>query len=237
MQLLANGRDQVAESYMEGSLTLHRLVDGTYQFGTGKTASVVSSVEQVSKFHEQVQTKVKQWLDGGGYERGIQAKKNLDLAESSKAMPGSIEALADSLGGQDLLGKIYAVLQSASKGNLTQPGPAIPANVLRPDRSVKVVIPDDDEIPVDDDLSDVLPDLSMEHEEPLGRINAQLDPPTPAPQAPEVMASLNALAEGMGAIMDRLEKLESKPKAAAKPRPNRSKHSAAKKAKAQAPPE
>lgn len=241
MQLLANGRDQVAESYMEGSVALHRLVDGTFQFGTGKTASVVSSVGQVARFNGDVQTKVQRWLDDGGYERGIQAKQNLDLAESSKAMPGSIEALAASIGGQDLLGKIYAVLQSAAKGNRAQPEPALPANVLRPDKSVKVVIPDDDEDPVDDDLSDVPPDLSAAYNgNTSGTFTKPQERVGPAPQAsPEILASLNALAEGMHAMMTRMDKIEAdrKPKAASRPRPNRSKHSAAKKAKAQAPPE
>lgn len=214
MQLLANGRDQVAESYSNGSIVLHRLVDGTYQFGTGKTAYVVKSVKEVLKFDESIQTKVNQWLESGGYAKAIQAKKNLDLAESSKAMPGSVEALALEAGGQDLLGSLYALLKAHREGKpVTAGSHGIPPGALVPDRSVKRVydVPDEPEYNIDD-ISEFMPRTLDESEvEPLPMSQKGLSQPTEPVSAPypaDILASLGALAEGMSALMEWKNKME-----------------------------
>lgn len=231
MQLLANGRDHVAETYGEGNYQLHRLVDGTYQFGTGAHASVIQTVEQVAMFNESIQSKVEQWLASGGYERAIEAKRTLDLADSAKAMPGSLEAAILAKGGSTLLGQIHALV--AGTKYAPEATPPVPEDVLRPDPKAKVILADEEE-----DRED-LPSTGIGYEqggpwdpavtatqmaetwadEAASKEAARMDVPPPPPDQfqQDVLASMSAISEAVGGIIQRLQALESKP--AAKPAP------------------
>lgn len=233
MQLLANGRDQVAQSYAEGPLTLHRLVDGTFQFGVGKDASVVSTIEQVKRFDEGVQAQVDRWLKSGGYERGMEAKRTLDLADSSQAMPGSLEAAIMAKGGAALLGQIHALITGSK--NQSVPPSAVPPDVLRPDPKVPVVLADEEDEDASYDLmtGDLVCTAKPEGEHGDAPTAQAPQPISPAPAnqlQQDILASLAAMSEAIGHVVQRMEKIEQRPTTAPKKRvrPSRAKKPATK---------
>jgi hypothetical protein len=104
-------------SYAEGDRLLHELVNGSFQFGAGSDADIVTDLEQVSMFPDKVQARVQAWLERDGVSQARKDKNQVLLQEQAqKSGPGVLDAMAEKLGPEmkaQLMGLIGDFLKSA----------------------------------------------------------------------------------------------------------------------------
>ena len=99
-------------SYAEGDRLLHELVNGSFQFGAGSDADIVTDLEQVSMFPAAVQAKVQTWLERDGVSQAKKDKNAVILAEqATKSGPGVLDAMVEQLG-PEVKGEVVALLKS-----------------------------------------------------------------------------------------------------------------------------
>lgn len=98
MQLLADGRDKVIASYAYSNRQtnedhhLFELASGAFQWGSGREAKIVQSVEEVKMFHPTLVARVAQWLARNGPRLAYQDKVSADIQEQAHAQMGSVDA-------------------------------------------------------------------------------------------------------------------------------------------------
>lgn len=92
-------KDYIRVTYAEGDRLLHELVNGSFQYGSGVEAQIVTDMDEVSMYPDAVQRRVKGWLDRNGVAEAKKDKNAILLAEQAeKAGQGTLDALVDQLG-------------------------------------------------------------------------------------------------------------------------------------------
>lgn len=103
-------------SYAEGDRLLHELVNGSFQFGAGADAHIVTDLEQVEMFPKAVQARVQAWLERDGVSQAKKDKNAVILAEqATKSGPGVLDAMVEQLG-PEAKGEIVALFRSFLQG-------------------------------------------------------------------------------------------------------------------------
>lgn len=109
-------KDFIRVTYAEGDRLLHELVNGSFQYGSGVEAQIVTDVEQVSMFPVAVQDRVKTWLGRNGVAEAKKDKNAILLAEQAqKAGQGTLDALVDQLG-PEAKGEVVKLFTDFLKG-------------------------------------------------------------------------------------------------------------------------
>ena len=119
-------KDHVVLSIAHGDFMLFKLVNGTYQFGTGAEAKVVRSLEEVKEFPAFVQENVKRWLENGGVQAAQQDKRARLIAENARREgAGMLDELVAAVGGDALKGELMEVLTAylKAKGTIAEQPP------------------------------------------------------------------------------------------------------------------
>ncbi len=142
MQLI--GKDTVVESWVgsEGQI-LHKTTAG-FQFGTGRERQIVTSLEQVSNFHPDVQAKVADWLGANGVREAEKHLMDREVSEKASEAPGTLDAMAAQLG-QETKAQLFHLLKSALEnkvGGITPPAPAAEAPIVEDENGIKHRLPD-----------------------------------------------------------------------------------------------
>ncbi len=105
-------KEFIRVSHAEGDRLLHELVNGSFQFGAGVDADIVTDLEQVSMFPAAVQAKVQTWLERDGVSQAKKDKNAVILAEqATKSGPGVLDAMVEQLG-PEVKGEVVALLKS-----------------------------------------------------------------------------------------------------------------------------
>lgn len=103
-------------SYAEGDRLLHELVNGSFQFGAGADAHIVTDLEQVEMFPKAVHDRVQAWLERDGVSKARKDKNAVILAEqATKSGPGVLDAMVEQLG-PEAKGEIVALFKSFLQG-------------------------------------------------------------------------------------------------------------------------
>lgn len=98
MQELSNGRDLVHQSFSvfnpktNEQYQLFELKSGAFQWGTGRDAKIVSSVDEVLVFGPHISARVEAWLKRNGPKLAYQEKVRQDIQEQSGSLPGSLDS-------------------------------------------------------------------------------------------------------------------------------------------------
>ena len=96
MQLM--DKELIRCSYAEGDRLLHELGNGSFQFGSGSDADIVTDLEQVLMFPDKVQKRVQAWLERDGVSQAKKAKNAVLLQEQAeKSGPGVLDTLVREL--------------------------------------------------------------------------------------------------------------------------------------------
>lgn len=102
-------------SYAEGDRLLHELVNGSFQFGAGSDADIVTDLEQVLMFPDKVQKRVQAWLERDGVSQAKKAKNAVLLQEQAeKSGPGVLDTLVRELS-PDLQGALVSLVKDFLK--------------------------------------------------------------------------------------------------------------------------
>lgn len=184
-------------SYAEGDRLLHELVNGSFQFGAGADAHIVTDLEQVEMFPKAVQAKVQAWLERDGVSQAKKDKNAVILAEqATKSGPGVIDAMVEQLG-PEVKGEIVALFKSFLQGLGKMPDKE--PEIVQKLQSGSLVMNQagNREFIPDDDAMDSIIKREMEHD---AKIEAGLvDAPDTAEGGELVGASVGADPGPMGA--------------------------------------
>lgn len=105
-------KDKILQCHHEGDRMLFELINGSFQYGTGIEAQIITDLEEVSMFSKAVQAKVKAWLERSGPVEAKKDKNAILLAEqATKTGPGVLDAMVDQLG-PEMKGEIVSLFKS-----------------------------------------------------------------------------------------------------------------------------
>lgn len=105
-------KEFIRVSHAEGDRLLHELVNGSFQFGAGLDADIVTNMEQVAMFPKPVQDRVQAWLERDGVSQAKKDKNAVILAEqATKSGPGVLDAMVEQLG-PEVKGEVVALFKS-----------------------------------------------------------------------------------------------------------------------------
>lgn len=71
---------------------LNEMVSGSFQWGTGRDARIVSELDEVCMFSPHIQARVKTWLEKNGHRQAYQDRIHADIQAKAESEPGSIDA-------------------------------------------------------------------------------------------------------------------------------------------------